>query len=214
MSLVSRIEALATRIGEECKLIWADVDNKADAAHTHSDLHNHINKTDLDNYDPTKFASSTHDHDSTYEPAFSKNSAFNKNFGTASGAVCEGNDSRLSDNRTPTDTSVSYAKVASDLTDRATDNDGSWDFNANGIIDAAISSNTTVSFSNLKQNKVLKIKIVITNSAEITLPSYCTILEGSAEASGNNGTYFLYFDCWKDTSGSEEVLVTISKAPS
>ena len=36
------------------------------------------------------------------EPVFSKNTAFNKNFGTTSGTVCQGNDSRLSDARTPT----------------------------------------------------------------------------------------------------------------
>jgi hypothetical protein len=36
------------------------------------------------------------------EDAFSKNTAFNKNFGTALGDVCQGNDARLSDARTPT----------------------------------------------------------------------------------------------------------------
>jgi len=36
------------------------------------------------------------------EQAFSKNSAFNKNFGTIAGTTCQGNDSRLSDSRTPT----------------------------------------------------------------------------------------------------------------
>lgn len=35
------------------------------------------------------------------EPVFSKNSAFNKNFGNAAGTVCQGNDSRLNDARTP-----------------------------------------------------------------------------------------------------------------
>ena len=35
------------------------------------------------------------------EPAFTKNTAHNKNFGTAAGTVCQGNDSRLSDARTP-----------------------------------------------------------------------------------------------------------------
>ena len=34
-------------------------------------------------------------YDSTKEPAFSKNTAFNKNFGTTSGTVCQGNDSRI-----------------------------------------------------------------------------------------------------------------------
>lgn len=36
------------------------------------------------------------------EPAFTKNTAFNKAFGSAAGTVCEGNDSRLSNSRTPT----------------------------------------------------------------------------------------------------------------
>jgi hypothetical protein len=39
---------------------------------------------------------------STKEDAFAKNTAFNKNFGTATDTVCQGNDSRLSDARTPT----------------------------------------------------------------------------------------------------------------
>lgn len=37
----------------------------------------------------------------TYEPKFTKNTAFNKNFGTEAGTVVQGNDSRLSDSRTP-----------------------------------------------------------------------------------------------------------------
>ena len=36
------------------------------------------------------------------EYMFSKNTAFNKNFGTTSETVCQGNDSRLSDARIPT----------------------------------------------------------------------------------------------------------------
>lgn len=36
------------------------------------------------------------------KPDFSENSAFNKDFGTSAGEVCEGNDARLSDARTPT----------------------------------------------------------------------------------------------------------------
>ena len=44
---------------------------------------------------------SNHNHAGTYEPAFTKNSAFNKNFGSAEGTVCEGNDARLSDTRVP-----------------------------------------------------------------------------------------------------------------
>ena len=40
------------------------------------------------------------------EPAFTKNTAFNKNFGTATGTVCQGNDSRLSNARPASDVSA------------------------------------------------------------------------------------------------------------
>ncbi len=50
------------------------------------------------------------------EPAFSKNTAFNKNFGTAAGTVCQGNDSRLSNARTPT----THTHTKSQITDMPT----------------------------------------------------------------------------------------------
>ena len=40
------------------------------------------------------------------EPAFKKNTAFNKNFGTAAGTVCQGNESRLSNARPASDVSA------------------------------------------------------------------------------------------------------------
>lgn len=46
------------------------------------------------------------------EPAFSKNTAFNKNYGTTAGTTCQGNDSRLSDARTPT----AHTHVITDVT--------------------------------------------------------------------------------------------------
>ena len=133
---------------------------------------------------------------------------FNKNIYILGKAVVKTDDSRLSDSRTPNNSSVSYAKVANDLINRITDNDSTWDFNAAGIIDTAVSSNRTITLSNVKQNKTLKVKVVITNSASITLPSSCTILDGSADMSGNNGTYYVYLDAWS----TSEILVTIAKA--
>jgi len=50
------------------------------------------------------------------EPAFTKNTAHNKNFGTADGTVCKGDDSRLSDDRNPTD----HNHTLSDITDAGT----------------------------------------------------------------------------------------------
>lgn len=43
------------------------------------------------------------------EPTFTKNSAFNKNFGTAAGTVCQGNDSRLSNARRASNITMSYS---------------------------------------------------------------------------------------------------------
>ena len=51
---------------------------------------------------PSTFPPSSHTHTPASigaEPAFTKNTAFNKNFGTAAGTVCQGNDGRLSDAR-------------------------------------------------------------------------------------------------------------------
>ena len=42
------------------------------------------------------------------EPAFEKKSAFNKDFGSAAGTVCQGNDGRLSDARRASNITMSY----------------------------------------------------------------------------------------------------------
>ncbi len=42
-------------------------------------------------YDNNTYSLSTHNHSGIYEPVFTKNTAFNKNFGTAAGTVSEGN---------------------------------------------------------------------------------------------------------------------------
>lgn len=42
------------------------------------------------------------------EPAFTKNNAFNKNFGSAAGTVCQGNDSRLSNARRASNITMGY----------------------------------------------------------------------------------------------------------
>lgn len=49
------------------------------------------------------------------EDAFTKNTAFNKDFGSVAGTVCEGNDSRLSDARTPTMHKSTHAIGGSDV---------------------------------------------------------------------------------------------------
>ena len=63
-------------------------------AHTHDDRY--YTETEMD----TKLNGK--------EPAFTKNNAFNKNFGTAAGTVCQGNDSRLSNARRASNITMSY----------------------------------------------------------------------------------------------------------
>ena len=70
----------------------------APSAHTHDDRY--FTESEINSLLAGK-AASNHNHSGVYEPAFSKNNAFNKAFGTAAGTVCQGNDARLSDARTP-----------------------------------------------------------------------------------------------------------------
>lgn len=63
--------------------------------------------------DLQSYSLDTHDHLGVYEPVFTKNSAFNKTFGVSAGSVCEGDDVRLSDARTP----ISHNHTKSEITD-------------------------------------------------------------------------------------------------
>jgi hypothetical protein len=130
-------------------------------------------------------------------------------FGTTAGTSCEGNDTRLSNTRTPSTTSITYDKYAASLTSSITDNDGAYDFSAAGIIYTTLSTTTAVTFSNLQQNKTLKMKLVISGTPTITFPAYCKKLAGSQTLTA--GTFYLYFDCWESAGGSELVIYSIMK---
>ena len=71
------------------------------------------------------------------EYMFSKNTAFNRDFGTTSGTVCQGNDSRLSDARTPT----AHTHTVSDVSGLETALGGKQDIISGytGIIDIIVS---------------------------------------------------------------------------
>lgn len=83
------------------------LDGKASAVHAHTISNITGLQTSLDGK-----ASASHTHTISNvtglqsalngkEPVFTKNTAFNKDFGSAVGTVCEGNDSRLSNDRNP-----------------------------------------------------------------------------------------------------------------
>lgn len=70
----------------------------------------------------------SHNHSGTYEPVIStKKTAFNVDFGSTSGTACQGNDSRLSDARTP----VAHTQAASTITDFDTEVSNNTDVAAN-----------------------------------------------------------------------------------
>ena len=86
------------------------------------------------------------------EHMFSKNTAFNKNFGTTSGTVCQGNDIRLSDARTPT----AHTHAVSDVSGLQIALTGKQDIinGYTGIIDIVVS----VDFAN-QTSKTAKINV-------------------------------------------------------
>jgi hypothetical protein len=59
--------------------------------HTHTFASITSKPTTLSGYGITDAAALNHNHAGVYEPAFTKNTAFNKNFGTSAGTVSEGN---------------------------------------------------------------------------------------------------------------------------
>lgn len=168
MSLISRINDLAIRLGIEFKAVWVALNGK--------------------------------------EPSFAKNTAFNKNFGNTEGTVTQGNDLRLSDTRTPSDATVTYAKLANDLTSRNTVAAANIDWNAGGVFTKTITGTTTFTFSNLQLNKV--ITLVLTGNFAITLPAYCKKISGTYGGTVSN---YIQFHCTNATGGSEEVWYTINQ---
>ena len=75
-----------------------------------------INAGLLDGIDSTGFSLAGHNHNGIYHPIITENTAFNKNYGITANTLIHGNDSRLSDSRTPTNHSHTKADI-SDFSD-------------------------------------------------------------------------------------------------
>ncbi|MGI0496879.1 beta strand repeat-containing protein [Limnospira platensis] len=118
-----RIQAVIdshTNLVKLTQLTWNNITNKPGTFPLSTHSHSWTEITSK----PTTFTPSSHTHtianvtglQSTLdgkEPTFTKNTAFNKNFGTTTGTVTEGNDVRLSNARTPT----SHTHTLSQITD-------------------------------------------------------------------------------------------------
>lgn len=96
------LQELAAALGNDPNFatsIMALIGGKADSVHSHSIAQVANLQAELNGKEPT----------------FAKKTAFNKDFGATAGTVCQGNDTRLSDARTPT----THSHPASQVTENA-----------------------------------------------------------------------------------------------
>ncbi len=106
------------------------------------------------------------------EPSFTKNTAFNKNFGTTINTICQGDDSRLSDARTPT----LHSHTATDLPSASTTEKGVVQLND------TVSSNSTTLAATANSvrlvNESIKTKIQATRNRVTLLAEGSTVVIG------------------------------------
>jgi len=107
-----------------------------------------------------------------------------KNINSSGSNVVKNNDSRLSDARTPTNTSVSYAKIANDLKSSSVISASAIDWSAAGVFTKTLTANTTFTFSNLQLNKV--ITLVLSGNYTVTMPSGVKVISGEYDGSTTN----------------------------
>ena len=119
-------------------------------------------------------------------------------------------DSRFTDQRTPVDNSVNYAKVANSLKTRGTVT-ASIDLSVNGIGAITMTGNTAFSFSGFELNK--SFLLIITPNG--FTPSWAAAakhvgVEGNA-AFATAGVFYVNLLCIDATTGSEKLLTTLMK---
>ena len=129
------------------------------------------------------------------------------NLTTDLAAKCDSNDSRLSDTRTPSDSSVTHTKLSNSLKAISAVSASDIDWSAASIFTKTITTGTTLTFSNLQLNKV--ITLIISGNYTLALPGYCKRISGSYSGSASNN--YIQFHCTNDASGSEQVWYTISQ---
>ncbi|MGH9877705.1 MAG: hypothetical protein ACRD5H_08710, partial [Nitrososphaerales archaeon] len=107
------------------------------------------------------------------------------NYGTAAGTVCEGNDARLSDTRTPTDNTVSTVKVQDDA-----------------ITNAKLANMATSTFKGRTAAGTGDPQDLTSAQATALLDTFTPTLKGLAPASGGGTTTFLRADgSWASPPG-------------
>ena len=113
------------------------------------------------------------------EPSFTKNTAFNKNFGSAADTVCQGNDARLSNARPASDVSA-WAKASTKPTYTA--NEVGAVPTSRTVNNKALNSDITLTKDDIGLNKVDNVKQYSATNAP---PIHCYRFEAEVELAGN-----------------------------
>ena len=107
----------------------------------------------------------------------------NGDVGSASGTLCAGNDSRLSDTRTPTDSTVTYAKLGTEYKNRVAMSGVDVDWSSGQVFTKTLTGNTTLTFSNTR----IGVKdLEITGNYTLAFPSGIKIVSGTYTGTVSN----------------------------
>ena len=120
------------------------------------------------------------------------------------------NDARMTDARTPTDTSVTYGRVANALKTKATVT-STVNLSANGQGAITLTGNTAFSFSGFELNKTYLLIITPNGfTASWAVGAKHVPVDGNA-AFATTGVFYVSLTCIDATSGSEKLLTVIMK---
>lgn len=138
-----------------------------------------------------------------YEPTFTKNNAFNKDFGTTAGTVTQGNDSRLSDARTPT----FHTHFATDIT--------SGTFNDGRIAESSVTQHqAALSITESQVSDLGNYLVDITGQPLTNLNDVSVISPSTDQVLSYNGTAWVNSTPSADISSSDlEDLSNVTGAP-
>lgn len=104
------------------------------------------------------------------------------------------------------DSSVTYSKLATDLTGIVAISASDVDWSAGAIFTKTLTGNTTLTFSNYQLDKIIVLEI--TGNFSLTFPATVNILSGVYDGTLAN---YITLHCTTSTGGSEEVWGSISK---
>jgi hypothetical protein len=128
--------------------------------------------------------------------------------GTGADQLAVGNDSRLSDNRTPLSNSVIWGKLANELKAIVALSGTAIDWDSGIEFTKTLAANTTFTDTDLVKGKVIVLHI--TGDYSITFPAYWDIMKGSETYDGTVANKIVCH-CIESAGGSEEVEYSISQ---